>query len=627
MFLLVVCLCLGSLMANVKSQENYEVIQGKIVFNGKEIVDKNEYIEIFMLKPYSIEAIVENYEEEILYYNIYKSKKDLENSNKWLNFSGKIDLAFGDLESLGKLLEHPITAVAKSGKELYIGALKLYTNKLQSGKFVVDTRVNSEIGIINGFTDEGRAASISKGNWEITTFTLLKEEVYEIYAQAYSGIGNIKIANTSLYLNDTKIQSPSVINGSTYIIKHKFDLEGFYAITATLENGEEFLLSYFEVKLQERKHIQVDLYLQVKKDGQIINNIKVPNEGLVYEVARGTSITLSPMFEGQINELKTIKNGEIMDGWYGYFEFYNEIDESKLGTYSFYALDKKNYMTVPNVTLIAPPKPYFDYISIITKNGELKQTGYFTYTIEEDVSEQTYLVAHGTGRNPIYLWYKDGESFYAGNATISLRNVEASNGRYHCDIWDDNYRVSSFFIDMKFISSTTLPKPQIHGIHLESSDLNITVNSDYYHEISKGESLFLTINVSGSNLRYQWYKDGFPLNGEIGIKLLIHTENQVESSGRYTCMVKDDNYEIMSFPIDINAMSTNNETIEQSKIRITQNKKEITIYEGESKILYVYNISGQLVIQKKLHSDMEYISLPAGIYFLKIDNETHKVVL
>lgn len=626
-FITLLLICIN----HAKSQTGLETIEGRIFLDGKEVINNggSSYTKILISRLYHVKVLVEDCDEEISRYNLYKNKEDLENGNKWIHFQEDINWSFAVLDEMGKaqigtFSEHPITATTKSGKEYYINSLKLYSGQFLSNYFTVDLDFFGEISIMDNVMNEGYALSISKKEQGITQYTLIKDEIYKIYSGSYNG----KPDYISLYFNGTKICSQSA-TGGVFPIEYKFETEGTYAITATYPGVGEYLWTYFDVKLKLRDNILVDNFLVVSKHGQLVDNIKVPDGGLIYEVSKGMIVAFQPRMEGQLQGFQFIKDGEILrnDQSMMYIDLSDGINEDDLGTYSFYGWDYKNYMIAPNVTLVAPPKPYFDYIGIITKNGELKTTANFKYTIEENVSEQTYLVAHGTGRNPIYFWYKNGETYSVGNATINFSNIEASNGRYHCVIMDDNYEITSFFIDIKYTSSTTLPKPQIHGIHIESDNLSITVNNDYYHEISKGESIFLTINANGSNLRYQWYKNDNPLNGETYAALSIYTENLDDYSGRYTCMVIDDNYEIMSFPIDINVMATGNEDIEQSTIKITQNKKEITVHNGDGNTIYVINSMGQIVLQKELRNNMEHISLPSGVYFIRIVDKSYKVNL
>ena len=65
--------------------------------------------------------------------------------------------------------------------------------------------------------------------------------------------------------------------------------------------------------------------------------------------------------------------------------------------------------------------------------------------------------------------------------------------------------------------------------------------------IGEGKSVTLSVQARGTNLHYQWQKDGANLPDEIGDQLTV-TISAPEDSGNYCCVVSNEGGSVTSDP-------------------------------------------------------------------------------
>ena len=65
--------------------------------------------------------------------------------------------------------------------------------------------------------------------------------------------------------------------------------------------------------------------------------------------------------------------------------------------------------------------------------------------------------------------------------------------------------------------------------------------------IGEGNIVTLSVQARGTNLHYQWWKDGVNLNDEIGDELTV-TISAPQDSGDYWCVVSNEGGSVTSDP-------------------------------------------------------------------------------
>lgn len=143
---------------------------------------------------------------------------------------------------------------------------------------------------------------------------------------------------------------------------------------------------------------------------------------------------------------------------------------------------------------------------------------------------------------------------------------------------------------------------------------------------------------------YRVYRDGYDLlgNDSSGNLLLTILNNFTDLSAPdyacsytvtafYTSQEESD----MSEPAYISAVqeqpvtraSVSNETDLNIPVKIYSKQSDLYVITGQADVLSIYNINGQLHSQRSIPAGQTVISMPTGVYVIKVGNTTQKVVI
>lgn len=129
------------------------------------------------------------------------------------------------------------------------------------------------------------------------------------------------------------------------------------------------------------------------------------------------------------------------------------------------------------------------------------------------------------GNQIIYQWYRNGvEINGATNPTLSLANFTAANdGRYVC------------------IARSTVPNPNNCVVTVQSREVTLTaykapvpVSSPQSSDACVGGTITLQSEFTGSDMQYQWFRNGMPVANANGNTLVIERATAAQS-GWYRC--------------------------------------------------------------------------------------------
>ncbi len=189
-----------------------------------------------------------------------------------------------------------------------------------------------------------------------------------------------------------------------------------------------------------------------------------------------------------------------------------------------------------------------------------------------------------TGNNLVYQWMHDGVpmadvSDIAGSQTrnVSITNLSAINGgAYHCVITDG-------------CGNTLLSDPAVLTVN---QPINITA-VPAGDTLCAGQSITFTVSATGSNLTYQWYKDGIIQNPGTGISgtntpSLILNGLRLSMSGYYSCLITGPCGERLTATIPVKVYEP---------VQITGQPANKTLCTGENAVFSVNAIGDSLKYQ------------------------------
>ena len=144
------------------------------------------------------------------------------------------------------------------------------------------------------------------------------------------------------------------------------------------------------------------------------------------------------------------------------------------------------------------------------------------------------------GERLTYQWYKDGTLIEgATESTLIFTNIQASTiGNYYCIIKNP---VGIVQTDTVSVSISLKP-----AIEVEPSDINI----------NRGCNGSISVVASGSDLTYQWYKDGVLVEGATE-SILEFPNIQKKSQGSYYCIVTNSNGSTQTKSINLSVNDVN----------------------------------------------------------------------
>jgi len=174
----------------------------------------------------------------------------------------------------------------------------------------------------------------------------------------------------------------------------------------------------------------------------------------------------------------------------------------------------------------------------VTKNGTTAKSSTATLIVknvaplsvtiigvkEAKVGDPTIvLTAVAEGQDLVYKW-STGELTAVKSISTSTKAVYTIS----VEVSNDGGKVTA---------STT-----VEIFNAKPTDVRIDLNDT---EIEEGDNVSFTVNATGDELQYQWFKDGQPLDGETGSTLTI-LDAQLDNSGNYSCEVSNESGSVIS---------------------------------------------------------------------------------
>lgn len=132
------------------------------------------------------------------------------------------------------------------------------------------------------------------------------------------------------------------------------------------------------------------------------------------------------------------------------------------------------------------------------------------------------LTVGASGTNNQYRWKKDGVAIAgATNAVLSITLAKASDaGTYSCEVFGCGT------VETNTVTVTVLQPPSITQ---QPEDLTVCL----------GDSIYMEVRAQGAGLRYQWFKNGAPIQAGTRMRYSI-TLSQLLDAGQYYCEVRGD---------------------------------------------------------------------------------------
>ena len=244
---------------------------------------------------------------------------------------------------------------------------------------------------------------------------------------------------------------------------------------------------------------------------------KITTQPLTQSAAVGDdSVEFSVVATGKNLEYQWKKNGTLIENGTEDTLTLSDISSADAGSYTVTVSNSGGTVTSKpaKLTVLAPPE--------IT-----------TQPIEQTVAEGgkvTFIVA-ATGTAPLkFQWMKGGSPISgATKATYVIAKALASHaGDYSVKVSND----IDFTVSDEVSLEVTIPKPVITKQPLGST-------------VAEGGTAKLSVTAKGSELTYQWFKDGTELSDETDATLTL-SEVEMDSAGEYTVIVTNDGGEVES---------------------------------------------------------------------------------
>jgi len=239
-------------------------------------------------------------------------------------------------------------------------------------------------------------------------------------------------------------------------------------------------------------------------------------------VIEGESVTFYVKASGTALKYQWYKDNKAIEGA---IESSYTIDNTQISDAGSYTVNVSN-----NVGFIISDAAILSISQPITKPTILKQPESQTATIGSSVTFS--VVASGT--NLKYQWYKDGETISGATSSgYTISPVKSSDaGNYTVSISNSAGSVTSN------PAVLTVSEPVVKPI-IETQPRSQTV--------TVGSSVTFSVVASGTNLKYQWYKDGETISGATSSG---YTINPVKSSdaGNYTVSISNSAGSVTSNP-------------------------------------------------------------------------------
>ncbi len=214
-----------------------------------------------------------------------------------------------------------------------------------------------------------------------------------------------------------------------------------------------------------------------------------------------------------------------------------------------------------------------------------------------------------------YQWQKGGNNISgATNSTYTISNITNGDaGNYTCYVSNACGNITTNVATLTINPATSIT----------TQPVSLNANS--------GDNVQFTVSATGSNLTYQWKKDGANINNGGNISgattsSLTITSVTTSDQGDYTCQVSGDcgtltsNAATLSVIVSVNDIKTYglqiNPNPSTGKFTITSNNNTLNN-------IKIFNDLGQIVFAKNINSNICNVDLSKqnkGVYFIEINN-------
>jgi hypothetical protein len=153
--------------------------------------------------------------------------------------------------------------------------------------------------------------------------------------------------------------------------------------------------------------------------------------------------------------------------------------------------------------------------------------------------ETVEFTVEATGSYLYYEWYKNDVQIegFEGIPTLTLTNIaEEDNGTYKCVVIGDCGAVESQEVVLTVLETTI--------ISIEPQDQTVCI----------GQDAAFSVEATGSNLNYEWYKNNLQIEGIEGLPTLTLTNVTEEDNGTYKCVVTGDCGTVESQEVTLNVV-------------------------------------------------------------------------
>lgn len=261
-------------------------------------------------------------------------------------------------------------------------------------------------------------------------------------------------------------------------------------------------------------------------------------------------------------------------------------------------------------------------IKITAKPTITKQSGDVTACIGDTKT----LSVTSSDANVTYNWIDDKGFSLGGNKAdyaLAVTSGSQNNTKYRCVISSECGTDTSDYVTVKVVETTV-----------------ITLQPRSNVKLLEGSTISLTVDATGANVTYQWYKNGTAISGASNQSLSIFN-CKASDAGKYMCKVTGDCGIVNSNESLVDIISDVEDTF-TSEFRLYQNSPNPAV--ASTSIIFETNIPASYTVRvtDMLGNDVFNVSLgtvdigkhtvpcsvqdfPAGVYYYTVSNEHHSL--
>ncbi len=235
-------------------------------------------------------------------------------------------------------------------------------------------------------------------------------------------------------------------------------------------------------------------------------------------------------------------------------------------------------------------------------------------TVKE--TEQVALSLTATGQNLAYSWYKDEKAVDGKNTSAwTFIASKADAGVYYGKVSNACGNVSGHEVTLK----VELNPPVI-------------TTQPVSQRVAVQTAVVFQLVATGSELTYQWYKDGDAIDGATASEYTVVSATQTEA-GKYTCKVSNSAGTITSNEavLEIDILTSVDDALTGNVVTCYPNPAEnyITVKATAGDIVEISDLTGRLIYTHSLSADTTVLPLTgieSGLYILHIKGVNDKTI-